>query len=36
MMLLCAGMAIDSLPLSHQLTTALVENWQVLMSAVPG
>jgi protoheme IX farnesyltransferase len=32
MMLLCAGMAIDSLPLTHQLTQTWAENWNTLIS----
>ena len=35
MMLLCAGMVVDSLPITHQLTTALAENLQTLLSAIP-
>jgi heme o synthase len=34
MMLLCAGMAIDSLPITHQITTALADNLQTLISTV--
>jgi heme o synthase len=34
MMLLCAGMGIDSLPVTHQLTTALVDNFQALIGAI--
>jgi heme o synthase len=35
MMLLCAGMAVDSLPATHQITTALVENWNTILSSIP-
>lgn len=35
MMLLCAGMVVDSLPLTHHLTMALGETLQTLMSAIP-
>ncbi|MGA7934754.1 MAG: heme o synthase [Kovacikia sp.] len=28
LMLLCAGMALDSLPMTHQFTTLIAENWQ--------
>jgi len=35
LMLLCAGMALDSLPLSHQVTTALVDNLESLVSTLP-
>lgn len=34
LMLLCAGMALDSLPVTHQLTTALSSNLQSLVSMV--
>jgi heme o synthase len=34
MMLLCAGMGIDSLPVTHQLTTALVNNFQTLIGTI--
>ncbi|MGQ4649619.1 heme o synthase [Lyngbya aestuarii] len=34
MMLLCTGMVIDSLPMTHQLTTALTESLQPLISAI--
>jgi heme o synthase len=36
LMLLCAAMAVDTLPLSHALTTALTSNVQVLVSAILG
>lgn len=34
MMLLCAGMVVDSLAITHQLTTALADNVQTLLSAI--
>lgn len=34
MMLLCTGMVVDSLPITHQLTTGLTHNWQTLASAI--
>jgi protoheme IX farnesyltransferase len=34
LMLLCAGMAIDTLSISHTLTAALVEHWQTLVGTV--
>ncbi|MBD2071237.1 protoheme IX farnesyltransferase [Leptolyngbya sp. FACHB-671] len=34
MMLLCAGMAVDSLPITHQLTGALTENLNSLVSTL--
>ena len=34
MMLLCTGMVVDSLPITHHLTTALMANVQTLISAV--
>jgi protoheme IX farnesyltransferase len=34
MMLLCTGMVVDSLPISHQITTALAETLQRLLSAI--
>jgi len=34
MMLLCTGMVVDSLPITHQMTTGLTENLQILMSAI--
>ena len=34
MMLLCTGMVVDSLPITHQITTGLTENLQILMSAI--
>lgn len=34
MMLLCTGIVVDSLPITHQLTTALADNWQTLASAI--
>lgn len=33
MMLLCTGMVIDSLPITHQLTTAIAENLHTLISS---
>lgn len=35
LMLLCAGMALDSLPVTHQLTALLTENLQTLVSTMP-
>ncbi|MDX2230857.1 MAG: heme o synthase [Leptolyngbyaceae cyanobacterium bins.349] len=35
LMLLCAGMALDSLPVTHQLTAMLGENLQSLVSMLP-
>lgn len=32
MMLLCTGIVVDSLPITHQLTTVLGANWQRLVS----
>src|SRR6478672_357623 len=34
LMLLCAGIVVDSLPVTHNFTTALVQNVQTLISAV--
>ena len=34
MMLLCTGMVIDSLPITHRITTAMVENLQTLLGAI--
>lgn len=34
MMLLCTGMVVDSLPITHHLTTTLMANVQTLISAV--
>ncbi len=34
MMLLCTGMVVDSLPITHHLTTAVMANVQTLISAV--
>ena len=34
MMLLCTGIVVDSLPITHQLTTAFADNWQTLVSAI--
>jgi protoheme IX farnesyltransferase len=34
MMLLCAGMVVDSLPITHQLTSALAANLDTLISAL--
>jgi len=35
LMLLCAGMAVDSLPFTHQVLTALAENFQTLVGLLP-
>jgi len=35
MMLLCAGMVFDSLPITHHLTSALVANLDALIGAIP-
>ena len=35
MMLLCTGMVIDSLPITHQLTTALIQNLHAFIIAIP-
>jgi protoheme IX farnesyltransferase len=35
LMLLCAGMALDSLPVMHFLTNAIAENVQTILSAMP-
>lgn len=35
MMLLCTGMAIDSLPATHHLTSSLADNLSALVSALP-
>lgn len=35
LMLLCAGMGLDSLPATHQLTNALAENFQTLIGTMP-
>jgi protoheme IX farnesyltransferase len=35
MMLLCAGMVVDSLPITHQLTAAMAENLNTLISTMP-
>lgn len=35
LMLLCAGMGLDSLPVTQQLTAHLGENLQVLLSQIP-
>lgn len=35
MMLLCTGMAIDSLPFTHQLTSLVLENLDAMLSAIP-
>ncbi|UBF27571.1 heme o synthase [Kovacikia minuta CCNUW1] len=32
LMLLCAGMGLDSLPVTHQITNLVAENWQTWMS----
>jgi heme o synthase len=34
MMLLCAGMGVDSLPMTHQLTATLIENLHTLLAQV--
>lgn len=34
LMLLCAGMVVDSLPVSHQLTAAVMENVRALTAAI--
>jgi protoheme IX farnesyltransferase len=34
MMLLCTGMVVDSLPITHRLITALADNWQTLVSTI--
>lgn len=34
MMLLCTGMVVDSLPITHQITTGLTENLQILIGAI--
>jgi protoheme IX farnesyltransferase len=34
MMLLCTGMVVDSLPITHQLTSGLTANVQTLISAI--
>lgn len=35
LMLLCAGMALDSLPVTHQVVSLLTENLQTLVGALP-
>ncbi len=35
MMLLCAGMAIDSLPLTHQISSAIADNLEMMVTALP-
>ena len=35
MMLLCAGMVVDSLPVTHQLLSFCTEHLQSLVSAIP-
>ncbi|HIK15794.1 MAG TPA: protoheme IX farnesyltransferase [Leptolyngbyaceae cyanobacterium M33_DOE_097] len=35
LMLLCAGMAVDSLPFTHQVVTALADNFQTLVGLLP-
>ena len=35
MMLLCAGMVVDSLPITHQLVSALAASLNTLISAIP-
>ncbi|MEW5856950.1 MAG: protoheme IX farnesyltransferase, partial [Cyanobacteriota bacterium] len=34
MMLLCTAIVVDSLPITHQMTTAFADNWQTLVSAI--
>jgi protoheme IX farnesyltransferase len=34
LMLLCAGMVVDSLPVTHQLTAAVMENVRALTAAI--
>lgn len=34
LMLLCAGMALDSLPITHQLTLSMAENWNTWISSL--
>jgi protoheme IX farnesyltransferase len=35
LMLLCAGMGLDSLPATRQLTLAMTENWNTWISSLP-
>ena len=35
MMLLCAGIVVDSLPATHHFTAAITDNMQTLISAIP-
>ncbi|MGK7875066.1 MAG: heme o synthase [Xenococcaceae cyanobacterium] len=35
MMLLCTGIVVDSLPVTHQLTAAVGENWNMMISLIP-
>ena len=35
MMLLCTGMVVDSLPITHQLTSVVVQNLLTLMRSIP-
>jgi len=35
MMLLCAGMVVDSLPITHQLVSALAASLNTIISAIP-
>ncbi len=35
LMLLCAGMVVDSLPMTHQITSAFLENMQTIVSLIP-
>ncbi|WP_338038696.1 hypothetical protein [Neosynechococcus sphagnicola] len=35
LMLLCAGMAVDTLPAVHGLTASLTDHLQMLVSALP-
>jgi len=34
MMLLCTGMVVDSLPMTHEITAVVNESWQTLASAI--
>jgi protoheme IX farnesyltransferase len=34
MMLLCAGMVVDSLPITHQMTSFVAENWQTVTQSI--
>lgn len=35
LMLLCAGLVVDTLPITHQATSALAENLHAIISAIP-